>query len=376
MHKYKILHTLCRVASGGVEQRRLLLAKSLPKDRFEHALIVQEGSSFLFDKLRAEGWEVHEIGIAPHILSLRWHESAYKIAKSFQPDIVHGAVYEGQTLACGIGLRMPKVKVVLEETSDPVNRRWTGNALMRAMCLRADACVGVSTKVIEYLDNTLHIPSSKIHLINNAVSEESIPSSARLSELRAALGIKENDIIIGSVGRVEDSHKRFSDIIRALPAIRSQYPMVRLLIVGDGPDAGILARLAEDLGLAGAVIWAGYQSSPRDYYHLMDMFVLASAHEAFGLVLVEAMLAKLPIVATNVGGIPGVVSEGNTAYLVEPYQPKMLAEAVIKLINNETIGRLMGQRGYKRARDLFSADRYVRDVDRLYRSLLMKRKIV
>ena len=100
--------------------------------------------------LRAAEWTIHKIGLAPSILNLAWHDRAYEIARD-QPDIVHGAVYEGEALACGIGLRMPSVKVVMEETSDPVNRRWTGDALMRLMCLRADLCIGVSPKVTDYL---------------------------------------------------------------------------------------------------------------------------------------------------------------------------------------------------------------------------------
>lgn len=351
------------------------MAQGLNSGKYEHALICQEANGSIPSMLRDAGWTIHEIGLMPSILNPAWHSRAHEIAKAFKPDIVHGAVYEGEALACSIGLRMPRVKVVMEETSDPVNRRWTGNALMRAMCLRANACVGVSPKVVSYLRETLGIPQRKIHLINNAVRQELIPSSARLAELRKVLGIKQGDIIIGSVGRVEDSSKRFSDIIRALPIIRSIYPSARLLIVGDGPDRAMLECLVKELQLNDAVIFAGYQADPRNFYHLMDIFVLASAHEAFGLVLVEAMLAKLPVVATRVGGIPSVVADGETGYLVEPCQPEELADAILSLVNDSLIRRSMGRRGCARALEHFTAERYVRDVDQLYQSLLAERKV-
>lgn len=368
--RLRVLHTLGWVGSGGVEQRRILLAQGLGSDRYEHALICQEADGPIPGILRDAGWTIHEIGLAPGILNRGWHARAHKIARAFRPDIVHGAVYEGEALACGIGLRMPRVKVIMEETSDPVDRRWTGNALMRAMCMRADACVGVSPKVTEYLRERLRIPARKIRLINNAVPEVPAPTAARLAELRALLGINEGDVIIGSVGRVRDSHKRFSDIIRALPTIRSVQPRARLLIVGDGPDRAMLEHLAEELGLTEAVIFAGYQGAPRDFYHLMSVFVLASAHEAFGLVLVEAMFAGVPVVATEVGGIPFVLDAGKAGVLVPPLRPDALAAAVLGLLADLPARNALRDAGLVRARTAFSAERYVNEVAGLYSDLM------
>lgn len=370
MSRIRVLHTLCRVHSGGVEQRRVLLAQGLDPERYEHALICQEAGGPIPGALRDAGWRVHEIGLAPGILNPAWHAHAHTIARAFQPDIVHGAVYEGEALACGIGLRMPRVRVVMEETSNPIDRRWTGNALMRAMCLRADACVGVSPKVTGYLRETLRIPARKIRLINNAVAQVPPPSSARLAEMRVRLGIGETDVIIGSVGRVVDAVKRFSDIIRALPAIRASQPRARLLIVGDGPDRARLEGLAEDLNLADAVIFAGYQGAPRDFYHLMTVFVLASAQEAFGLVLVEAMLAGIPVVATQVGGIPFVLDDGKAGALVPPQWPDEIAKAILRLVCDQGAAQACRTAALDRALTAFSPDRYVADVAGLYADLI------
>lgn len=370
MSRIRVLHTLCRIRSGGVEQRRILLAQGLGSDLYEHALICQEADGPISGILRDAGWTIHQIGLAPGILNREWHARAYKIAHAFQPDIVHGAVYEGEALAFGIGLRMPKIKVIMEETSDPVGRRWTGNTLMRIMCLRADACVGVSPNVIGYLRDTLRIPARKLRLINNAVPEVPAPTTVHLANLRAFFGIGEDDVIIGSVGRLQDNHKRFSDIIRALPMIRSAQPRARLLIVGDGQDRSMLEQLARDIGQSEAVIFAGYQSSPRDFYHLMRIFVLASASEAFGLVLVEAMLAGVPVVATEVGGIPFVLDAGKAGVLVPPMQPDALAEAVIGLLADLPASNDLCAAGLARAHTAFTAERYIKEVADLYNDLL------
>jgi glycosyltransferase involved in cell wall biosynthesis len=191
-----------------------------------------------------------------------------------------------------------------------------------------------------------------------------------LNDLRFTLGIKESDVIIGSIGRVNDDHKRFSDIIRALPEIRARQSKARLLIVGDGPDRQVLKRLSSELGLSNEVIFAGYQESPRDFYDLMDVFVLASAHEAFGLVLVEAMLSDVPIVATNVGGIPFVLDHGNAGILIPPLQPAAIADAVLSILADQEAARSYCSAGMARAQSAFSADRYVNDVAKLYADVL------
>jgi glycosyltransferase involved in cell wall biosynthesis len=368
--KIRVLHTLGWIHSGGVEQLRVLMARGLGSDRYAHAIICQKANGPIPEVLRGAGWDVHEIGLAPRILDLGWHRRAHAIAQQFRPDIIHGAVYEGEALAWSTGLRMPRAKVVMEETSDPVDRRWTGNMLMRLMCARADACVGVSPRVVDYLRHTLRIPKHKLRLISNAVAEVPPPTGERLKDLRLSLGIAEDDVIIGAVGRLEDACKRYSDIITALKHVRKTEARARLLIVGDGKDAPALRQLVADLDLEDAVIFAGYQGNTRDFYHLMDVFVLASTKESFGLVLVEAMLAEVPVVATRVGGIPFVLDEGRAGVLVRPEHPGELSSAILELLASPSATPAHTAAGLDRARTAFSPARYIQDVENLYAELL------
>ncbi len=370
----RILHTLCRIGSGGVEQCRLQLARVLPKEEYVHALICQDTAGAVPNQLRQEGWEIHEIGLAPHILDLHWHAKALAIARNFSPDIIHGAVYEGIAIATGLGLRMRGVKVIAEETSDPVNRRWTGTLLMRAMLARSDACIGVSPIVTDYLIHKLRVPRRKVHLVNNAVAEVDPTSPQELDQLRRTLGITSAHRGVGTVGRLEDGHKRVSAIIRALPKVLSDHPSTRLLIIGDGHDRQMLEDLAFSLDVADAVVFAGYQGNPRPFYELMDIFVLASAHEAFGLVLVEAMLARTPVIATRVGGIPFVLDEGRAGVLVPSFSSVELAVAINDLLRNARRRRSLSAAGIERAKTAFSVDRYCLEIDNLYRCLAMQKR--
>ncbi|WP_168390847.1 glycosyltransferase [Acinetobacter indicus] len=369
--KIRILHTLCRVYSGGVEQRRLVLARGLPKDKYEHVIITQETAGGLPDLLRAEGWKIHEIGNAPHILSPSWHQRAYEIAREFQPDIIHGAVYEGVGLANILGWRLPKAKVISEETSDPTNRSWRGNVLLQLLCLRSSAVIGVSPSVADYLRNIAHIPARKVKLINNAVWPAPNLTLSQLQEYRQSLGLKDTDFVIGSVGRIFDDHKRFSDLIRALKILHDQgFVQAKLLIIGGGPDEQVLANLAAEFGLTKSVIFAGYQAEARHYYPLMDIFALASIREAFGLVLVEAMLAQVPVIATSVGGMPYVLNEGKVGILVQPNSPQQFANAIFSLYQNPIQRQKIAEAGRIRAELQFSAERYCHEMDTLYESLV------
>lgn len=365
----RILHMLGWISSGGVEHRRLTLARGLPRGRYQHVAICQASGGVLPDQLRNEGWQIHEIGNAPHILSPAWHRRAWAIAREFRPDIIHGAVFEGVALANSTGWRLPRVPVISEETSDPVDRSWRGNLLMRAMCLCSDVVIGVSPRVGDYLRGTARIPARKVRVIDNAVLPAPEVPAEELARMRTDLGLRPEVPVIGSVGRVLDSHKRFSDVIRALSLLRERRRAAQLLIIGDGPDLTMLKALAAELGVADAVIFAGYQGEARRFYPLMDVFALASAHEAFGLVLAEAMLAGVPVVATQVGGIPYVLDEGAAGVLVPPLAPEALAGALQNLLDNPDRRRELGEAGRRRAESAFSADRYCREIDKLYQSL-------
>lgn len=369
MKKIRILHTICRIYSGGVEQSRLMLIRSLPKDIYEHAVICQEALGVLPGLIADEGCPIREIGVASHILSPSWHNKAYDFAAHWKPDIVHGAVIEGVALACGIGLRMSGTPVVSEETSDPVDRSWRGNLLMRAMCLRSNAVIGVSPVVGDYLRNVAHVPDRKIRVINNAVTPAPVVSPAEISRLRGELRITPSDRIIGSVGRMLDSPKRFSDLIRAMVLVRKKFG-AKLLLIGDGPDLSMLQSLAKELNVDDCVVFAGYQGDIRKFYPLMDIFALASEHEAFGLVLVEAMLAGVPVVATRVGGIPFVLDKGDAGILVPPRSPEAMANEIARLLGDEDRRVKLGLQGKERAEREFQMARYGRDIGALYRSLL------
>ncbi len=364
----RVLHCLEDVNTGGVEQRRLIMARRLPS-RFECRMICTYASEAFRKQFAEAGWEVHAIGRPRSILDLGWYRRAIDIAVAFQPEIIHGAVYEGVALANVLGWRLPKARVISEETSDPVNRRWTGHLLLRALIQRSDRIIGVSSAVERYLKDTLLAPAARTLCIPNGVEMPEPENRAKTRELKVQLGLAAGDYIIGCVGRLTDRYKRFSDVIEAARLLKMQGSDVTVLIVGDGPDEDALKSLAHYLGVADRVVFTGHRPDIRTLYYLMDVFVLPSANEAFGLVVVEAMLAKRPIIASKVGGVPDILDYGRCGHLIEPRRPEEIAAAIARMKDDAAMAEEFAKRAFARARERYTAERYIEDIVRLYGDL-------
>jgi glycosyltransferase involved in cell wall biosynthesis len=260
-------------------------------------------------------------------------------------------------------------KLVLEEPGYPANRSWRGHLVLRALSIGADRCVAVSPAIEDYFVR-LGIPQRKTRLVMNGAPEPELPPKSERDARRAALGIAPSDFVVGSVGRMLDSHKRFSDLIRAVQQLRADDPTIRLLLVGDGPDRHALESLAGALGVSGGVTFVGYRSDVGPMYALMDAFALVSEAESFGLVLVEAMYCGLAVVGTKTSGIENVVADGVTGILVPVGSVPGIAQALQELRHDRVRRAELGAAGRERAVERFSTARYVADVERLYEDLL------
>ncbi|WP_421710966.1 glycosyltransferase [Alcanivorax sp.] len=375
MGRIRVLHSLESVSSGGVEQRRLSLARHLDPQIYEQQLICTKAIKSLPTQFEEAGCKITEVGAFRSILDLPRYKSALRVIREFRPHIIHGAVFEGVAMSAIAGT-LGRVPVIIgEETSNPINRSWRGNFIYKGITALTHHMVAVSPAVEIYLTEKIGLARDKVSVIPNGVSEKKRPSVESTINLRIKLGLTEKDFVIGTVGRLFDRSKRVSDIIKAMPLIVQNTSNAKLLVVGTGPDEPQLRELAKSLGLTDKILFVGYQSDTRQFYELMDVFVLASAHEAFGLVLVEAMFSRLPVVATRVGGIPKVVVDGETAFLCDPFSPSQIADKVIPFFKSAALRKTFGDAGKERARKYFSENRYVTDVSQLYQKLLNVNKV-
>lgn len=373
----RVLNILETISSGGVERRRLSLAKLLDNSKFELKIICTHSGGEIADKMRECGVEVIPIGNLDSPFHYSQHQKVQKIIDEFQPHIIHGAVFEGVTMAAVNGFLKRVPAVIIEETSDPQNRGWKGDLLMKLFSLVSDKVIGVSPASVAYLRETLKISSEKAVLVNNGVAMPRTVLSSEKEQLKKDLGIQPGEIVIGSTGRMlDDNHKRFSDLIASFHLLVQQDLPVKLVLVGDGPLRAHYQEQVNELGLNEKVVFTGYQGDVALYYSIFDIFTLVSAFEAFGLVLAEAMLHKLPVVATNVGGMRYIVDHEKTGFLVESKNVSQITEALKKLVTNTEMRTVFGTNGYNKAFELYTEERYVNEVARLYEEVLHKKGLL
>lgn len=163
--------------------------------------------------------------------------------------------------------------------------------------------------------------------------------------------------------------KRIPDVIQIFARVRRTRP-ARLLLVGDGPERGPAERLADELGVGEDVYFLGMQLEVEEILGIADLLLLPSQTESFGLVALEAGACGVPVIATQVGGLPEVVEDGRTGFLLPLGDVEGMAEAALKILSDPALHREMGESARRRAREKFGASRVVKLYTDLYDRLL------
>jgi len=166
------------------------------------------------------------------------------------------------------------------------------------------------------------------------------------------------------------SVKRPADCIDILAKARAAGENVRLLMVGDGPERSAVVYRAEQSGVSDDTIFVGKQGNIPDYLGVSDIFLLPSELESFGLAALEAQACELPVVATRIGGIPEVVSDGETGYLSEIGDVEKMAADTIKLLRDDDMRRSFGKRGRELAVERYSTEKIIPQYIAFYESVL------
>ena len=222
------------------------------------------------------------------------------------------------------------------------------NQLDRWSLRAADRVVTVCRPFAQELERR-GIPSARIRIQHMPVSPLA-PSSDQALELRRRLGIAAGERVVLTVGRLS-LEKGHADALRVFRLLRDRMPAqpLRLLIVGDGPERRRLGALADRLGLAQSVIFAGHQDQIAAFYAAANVFLLTSHSEGSPNALLEAMSAGLPVVATRVGGVPELAENGEEALLEDRGDHEALADAVLRVFTEPDLRSRLIENGRRKA---------------------------
>ena len=225
--------------------------------------------------------------------------------------------------------------------------RYVDRALMHGV----SRIVAISDAVREF-HLRAGLPADKLVTIHYGLDE---PPSTPSEVTPADVGVPDHAPLVLAVGRLIEQ-KDHMTLLTAFARVRESRPDARLAILGWGPLEQATRERAHMLGLDGTVLVLG-RVEPRDWLARADIFAHTSRWEGFGIVLLEAMLAGLPIVATRVSAVPEIVADGTTGYLVPPADADAVAERLSELIGDPARRRTLGDAGRKRACDEFSVAR-------------------
>jgi glycosyltransferase involved in cell wall biosynthesis len=253
-----------------------------------------------------------------------------------------------------IGVLAPGVRTVLvEQLPLDAPGRWV-RFVKRSLVRGVDAHVAVGQRAAREVERQVGLPEGAIRTIESAVPEFAVGARTNGSRPR-----------IGTTARL-DVQKGLDVLLQALPEL----PGVELEIVGDGPESRALTQLAGSVGVADRVHFAGWDDNAREWLSRWDAFVLPSRYEGLPLSILDAMLAELPVVATDVGSIGEAVAHGETGLLVPPDDPSALAAALRQVLDDPELRRRFGRNARDVALRRFSTTVKAGRYEALYEELL------
>jgi glycosyltransferase involved in cell wall biosynthesis len=360
----KVAYVVPDLGIGGAERHVTTLMSHLDRERFDPMVICLGRQGQLFASLAASDVPAVALGRRKRQAFACLIDLVRKL-REFSPDVVVVRGYNAEVLGrvAAVLAGVPSLIVWVHNCGDLRPRGALRRICDAALDRVTNAYFGVAHAQVPYLVRELRFPSRKIRIIHNGVDLSSFPATTD-RDLRNQFGFQTHEVVVGVLAalRPEKDHETF---LRAASLISKRDPRARFLIVGDGPRRAALEVLAEDLGIRDRVLFTGPRNDVAAVLAVMDIFVLTSfTIECFPMALLEAMASSRPAVCTAVGGVPELLSDGVTGYLVPPRDPIALADRLSSLLESSQRRRQFGAAARARVEAEFTLERSVREAER------------
>jgi len=366
--RIKVLHLLATMPVGGAEDLVAAVVKGLDPERFEVAAACIGEPGPVGEELRAAGHAVASLGLdLKHNPAWKLVAGVRRLLRDARPDILHTHLYHpnlyGRLAALGLGLK--GVVASVHNSYIRVKRhRSFYNYLLGWV---TDRVVAVSPQVLEDVRRYDHIPVSRLCLLPNGVNLGALNTPLTREEAKAQLGV--TGFCLGVVGRL-DEQKGHVHLLEALPWLQKEIPGIILLLAGEGRLRGALESRSRELGIAGMVRFLGIRRDMALIYRSLDLFVQPSLWEGLPLALLQAMGARLPVVATRVSGALEVIEDGVNGRLVAPGSAEELAKAVVELYRDPEARARMGEKARETVAAQYSQEVMLSRLEALYLEIL------
>jgi sugar transferase (PEP-CTERM/EpsH1 system associated) len=369
-----VVHLVYSFGCGGLQSLLAECINRLPAEKYRHAVIcLTERTNYggIVNRADTAFYELNK----PPGNDVSTHLKLWKLLRQLRPSILHtynvGTIeYSVTALLAGVPVRIHAEHGRDSVESDGKHARY--NLLRRLLIPLIDAYVPVSADLGDWLHRTIGVPERKIAMVMNGVD------MVRYAPPQAAPESAPLPLWIGTVGRA-DRIKNQAWLLDIFQRLLERFPApqfdLRLAIVGDGPLLGSLRELAAARGLADKVWLPGTRTDVAEIMRGFSIFVLPSLSEATPVVILEAMATGLPVVATRVGGVPQLVLDKKTGFVVDVSDPVAFTDAISSYICDPEMRRKHGAAGRRRIQAGYSVDAMVGCYDALYTHHLVRKTL-
>ena len=360
MDPLRILYLITDLDVGGAEKALCQLVLGLDRERFDPTVACLTGRGELGRVLEGRGIDVVYLNVSAWTAWLGiWR--LWRLLRRKRSDVLHSFLFHANLAGrlAALLARTPKVISAVRVAEPRRSHLWL-DRLTQWLC-DVETCVADAVRT--YTHERAGVRLDKLVTVPNGIDVSEYEDAQ--PQLPAGIAAAPGRRFILTIGRI-DRQKDPETFLRAAQRIRERIPEVHFLWAGDGPLRAAAERQAAELDLADAVHFLGQVAEVKPLLAAADVLVLASRWEGMPNAILEAMAAAKPVVATNVGGCPELIVDGETGFLVAPGDPKALAGRVIRLLENQELAESMGQAARQRAAECFTIERMVEANVRLY----------
>lgn len=357
---------------GGEESSTTDLGESLMKRGLD-VRVATTGETHI-EELQRRGIRVERlpIGNRKPMGLLRGTRALAKYATEQQIDILH-AQSAGPAIMCILAKALgmfskPRPRIIWHDRG--ITQYWLLSKLFNGLDMTIANGDSERNKLISH-----GLRPEKVVRVHNGIdtSKLCVSDEERAKRRRTArqeFGWSDDVPVAGFVGRL--SVEKAPDVlVRSFATVRQLVPETRFLVIGDGPMRQEIERLRRELGAEDRIVMTGFRRDVPVLLCGMDVLALVSNIETFGRATIEAMAMHLPCVATNVGGIPEQITDGENGHIVPPNDPESLGRAIADLLADPAKRKAMGEAGFHRVTEYFNLDRMVDEITEVYRQLLV-----
>ncbi len=365
----KVMLLAIGLGVGGTETHVLELASRIDRSRFDVTVCTLKPGGMVAQELRDRGVKVVSLNGAGK-LDARVLFRLLKLIRAERPDVIQAFLFWANVAARVCGRILRAFPVISSYHDEIVSEGLVVRLIDRLTLKWTQSIVCCSEAVRRSVLSNIGEAGERCTIIPFGVDVDRYRQSSAAT--RREFGLSEEGAVIGTVCRLVEPKKGLGVLLHAMEELKRRHgkPPCQLLVVGDGPSRADLEALTDRLGLSGWVLFAGTRRDVPRLLQLLDVFVLPSLYEGFGIAILEAMAIGKPVVATTVGGIPEFVNQGETGVLVEPGNVPALADAIDQLLADSARARAMGVRGRERAEGCFGIADVVRRHEQVYDACL------